>query len=131
MDPITPGIISNLITQAASVTGQRFFGGQIKITMPRAHELMSEPKALGSGFSYVVRGKLSRLPKGHKIWLLTKDENTGRVWPQSFEDARYYEETKIGKAESTEAEKAGSPSLQWWLPRRRRIISDIFRDSAN
>jgi hypothetical protein len=63
--------------------------------MPRAHELMSEPKTLGSGFSYVVRGKLGRLPKGHKIWLLTKDENTGRVWPQSFEDATYYEETKM------------------------------------
>jgi hypothetical protein len=31
MDPITPGIISNLITQAASIAGQRFFGGQIKI----------------------------------------------------------------------------------------------------
>jgi len=56
---------------------------------------MSEPKTLASGFSYVVRGKLSRLPKGHKIWCLTNDENTGRVWHQSFEDPRYYEETKM------------------------------------
>jgi hypothetical protein len=63
--------------------------------MPRAHEMMSEPKTLASGFSYIARGKLSRLPKGHQIWLLTKDENTGRVWPQSFEDPRYDEETKM------------------------------------
>lgn len=71
-----------------TVTGRR-----VQITIPRPGEVLTEPKELGRGFSYLVRGKLKSLPKEHAIWLLTQDERSGHVWPQGFYPVQFDERT--------------------------------------
>jgi len=99
MDPISPGVAGNAIWTGISNTPRAVFGGDIEITSPRTGEILSGQEALGDGFSYQVRGKLKRLPKGHEIWLLTQDESTGMLWPQGFFPVHFdsREKTWMGK----------------------------------
>jgi hypothetical protein len=55
------------------------FPYKIKIVSPRPQEPLSDPQPLGPGHSFVVRGTLKKLPKGHEIWVMTQDDVTGRV----------------------------------------------------
>lgn len=66
---------------------------KIQITVPRPGGVLTEPVPLWKGFSYIVRGRLKSLPKGHAIWLLTQDERSGEVWPQSFYPVQFNEQT--------------------------------------
>jgi hypothetical protein len=64
--------------------------GRIEITSPRPQEPLSDPKTpAGGSTSYAVRGKLKRLPLGHRIWLLVEDEKIKKVWPQGFAPVQY------------------------------------------
>jgi hypothetical protein len=83
--PILP-IIANLggkvAWSAATAWARQILGREIRITSPRPNELLHEdpkPLATGSGSSYVVRGTLKYLPKGHHIWLVTESERSGHV----------------------------------------------------
>ena len=40
-----------------------------------------------------MRGTLKRLPKDHKIWLLTQHEVDRRVWLQGFRAVKYHNDT--------------------------------------
>jgi hypothetical protein len=59
-------------------------GRQIQITSPTPQQTLEHPQPLGTGVSYEVRGRLKKLPRDHRIWLLCEDERSGRVWPQGF-----------------------------------------------
>jgi hypothetical protein len=56
----------------------------IKITYPRPGEILADGKPQGSGQKFPIRGTLKYLPKDHEVWILTKDDATGLVWPQGF-----------------------------------------------
>ncbi len=88
MDPVTPGIISNVTTNILGA-GLRKLWNPIRITQPRPQEVLSDPQLLGAGFSYAVKGTLRTLPKHHAIWVLTESESDGRVWPQGFFPVQY------------------------------------------
>ena len=69
-------------------TYRRWFGKQIAITYPRADDILSEPKPLGTGRTFPVRGTFKYLPKDHTVWLLIEDDQTAHVRPQNFEIIR-------------------------------------------
>ncbi len=77
-------------TPTSRINGQ---DDKIQITLPRPGEILSDPKPLGSSVSYPVRGRLTFLPEGHEIWLLTADERSRKFWPQSFEPVTFDERT--------------------------------------
>jgi hypothetical protein len=99
MDPISQGVAGNAIWTGISNAARTVFQGNIEITSPRTGEILSGQEPLASGFSYQVRGKLRRLPKGHEIWLMTQDESTGLLWPQGFFPVHFdsRERTWMGK----------------------------------
>src|SRR5262249_53854124 len=61
---------------------------KIQITPPVYGGFLEDPRHWSDGLSYVVRGRLSRLPGGHAIWLLNASSD-GRQWPQGFFSVRY------------------------------------------
>jgi hypothetical protein len=67
--------------------------GQIQITCPGPLQFLEDKQPLDEvRFSYVVRGKLKRLPsREHEIWLLTEDPS-GCVWPQGFSPVQFDEQ---------------------------------------
>jgi hypothetical protein len=84
---IVEGLTEGIWTTLSTSFG-RIWSSGIKITSPRPRETLGE-RAHGQVISYVVRGKLGRLPKGHAIWLLTQDETSGQVWPQGEEVVQF------------------------------------------
>jgi hypothetical protein len=60
---------------------------EIRITRPQQRakpETLQDPEPWeGKQSSFVVEGTLRRLPQDHEIWLLTRDEISGQVWPQT------------------------------------------------
>ena len=64
--------------------------GRIQITSPRSQGLLEDKQPFVEGkFSYLVRGKLKRLPTRHEIWLLTQDEGSETAWPQGFSAVQF------------------------------------------
>src|ERR1700678_352188 len=93
MTGIVEGVAAHAVWDGVQAFGRRALGRQIQITLPRHGEILSEPKPMGPNASYIVRGKLKRLPKGHKIWLLTADERSEQFWPQSFYPVQFDEQS--------------------------------------
>jgi hypothetical protein len=89
MDPITQGVAGNAVWAAITAVGRAIVPHKIKIISPRSQELLGGREPLGSGFSYEIRGTLKKLPKGHEIWIVTRDDSTGYVWPQGFSTVQY------------------------------------------
>jgi len=69
-----------------SQTPETTIENAIQITVPRPGEILSDPRPLGAGFSYLVRGRLRYLPEGHTIWLLTETDQSAQFRPQGFDD---------------------------------------------
>jgi len=61
---------------------------KIQITLPAPGGFLEYPQPMLDGCSYLVRGKLGRLPSNHTIWLLNQDPFGEHVWPQGFPDGR-------------------------------------------
>ncbi|WP_353064459.1 hypothetical protein RBB77_01690 [Tunturibacter psychrotolerans] len=89
MDPITQGVAGNAIWNALAAVVRAVRPHKIKIISPRPQEMLGGREPLGGGFSYAIRGTLKKLPKGHEIWVLTRDDSTGYVWPQGFSPVQY------------------------------------------
>ena len=89
MDPITTGIVSNGLWAGISTATRRLLRWQIKITHPRTGEMLQGAEPQGKVSTYPVRGTLRHLPKGHEIWLLTKDGGTGHIFPQGAVQVQY------------------------------------------
>jgi hypothetical protein len=89
MEPIVTGVVSNGIWALISAVTRRLLRWQIKITHPRAGKMLQRAEPQGKGFTDPVRGTLGRLPKGHRIWLLTQDGRTENVWPQGAVEVQY------------------------------------------
>jgi hypothetical protein len=86
---LAEGVASNALWYIFLESVRRMLGREIRITSPRPQQGLTNPKPLGPGFSYEVRGTLKHLPKNHEIWLLVKEESSQRVWPQGFERVQY------------------------------------------
>lgn len=94
MNGIVEGVAGNALWNGITAVGRRLLRRQIEITLPRHGEVLTDQNPLGPGaVSYIVRGKLRSLPKGHKIWLLTADERTEQFWPQTFYPVQFNEKT--------------------------------------
>ena len=63
----------------------RMGSGPIRITSPGEGQGLTGKVPDGESFTYLVRGKLKRLPKDSSIWLLVEDERTHCLWPQGAE----------------------------------------------
>jgi hypothetical protein len=99
MNGIVDGIAGNAIWSAINAAVRRGMGRQIEITSPRPLETLSDPEPLGAGVCFKIYGRLKRLSRYHKIWLLTQGDTTGDVWPQGFFPVQYDPErgTWVGK----------------------------------
>jgi hypothetical protein len=89
-----PGWVESLGLRAAWSAGAALVGLRgltIQITEPRHLEVLSDPKPSpgGNSTSYLVRGKLKHLPRGHQIWLLVENEKTKKLWPQGWASVKY------------------------------------------
>jgi Predicted nucleotide-binding protein containing TIR-like domain len=72
---------------------------KIQITSPTPGGFLEDPQPMADGLSYLVRGKLGRLPSNHTIWLLNQDQFSERVWPQGFSDGRVKYHPQTGEWE--------------------------------
>lgn len=86
---IAEGVASDVVVSTGRALIRRVFGTQIQIMLPLNGAFLEDQQPMGDSFSYVVRGKLKRLPRDHAIWLLNEDPLSGRVWPQGFFTVRY------------------------------------------
>ena len=69
-------------------------GLNIKISDPRPDNVLKDPRPFGSGWRFLIRGKLKKLPRDHEIWLLTQDARNNLIWPQGSEGVVYDSETQ-------------------------------------
>ncbi len=86
---IGEGVAGHAIWSGTMALVRQLTGRQIEIVDPRPQAALKDPKPLGQGISYRVRGKLRRLTKDHRIWLLIENERTGEIWPQGFQAVQY------------------------------------------
>lgn len=93
MGGVVEGVASNAAWAFVRAGYRKLTRGQISITSPRAGENLKDPKPLGTSTSYIVRGKLSRLPKDHRIWLLIETQRTADIWPQGFQAVQHDPQT--------------------------------------
>jgi hypothetical protein len=73
---------------------RRASGAQIRITSPAINGTLENGRQLGGGWFYEVRGTLRRLPKGHRIWLVTQNENKFEFFPQGAHPVKYNPATR-------------------------------------
>lgn len=78
---------------ALSALARYIIGRQIQIMSPAPQQTLEHRQFLGAGFSYEIRGRLKKLPRDHRIWLLREDERSGRVWPQGFSPVQFNPDT--------------------------------------
>jgi hypothetical protein len=75
---------------AVTAWARSVIGRQIEITSPAPQQTLEHRQPLGAEFSsYEVRGRLKKLPRDHRIWLLREDERSGVVWPQGFSPVQF------------------------------------------
>ena len=81
---ILEGMFSRALWEAGKASVNTLLGNQIKITLPGNDGILSQPEDFYGAKAYIVRGTLKRLPKNHRIWLLTEDYAGGPIRPHGF-----------------------------------------------
>jgi hypothetical protein len=88
---VVEGVAGNAIWNSVMNAWQWLTGSHIEITEPQPQAILKDPKPLpNGGQSYRAKGRIKRLPKGHKIWLLIEHDGVpDKIWPQSFSSVQY------------------------------------------
>lgn len=85
MDMVPKALEGTVLAFLQNITGQK-----IEITSPRPSEALRYPENFGSNLIVCeVRGKLKKLPNGHRVWLLIQDPIYDKAWPQGFQPVIY------------------------------------------
>jgi hypothetical protein len=77
---LTYALLRRRVSGGSDATGLN----AIKIAHPGPGEVLTDGQPMGSGRKFPIRGTLKSLPNEHDVWILTKDDATGQVWPQGF-----------------------------------------------
>ena len=91
--PVLVLITASILTGIGEILRRRFprlspwlWRRNIQITTPRTGDILLDQKPHGPKFSYHVKGTFNNLPSDCKIWILTENLSSRKVWPQSPND---------------------------------------------
>lgn len=88
---IKEGFLVRALWEGGKAGMHRLLGNGIKIVIPGSDGLLSQPEDFYGGKAYIVRGTLKRLPKDHRIWLLTEEYAGAPIRPHGFFPVIYNE----------------------------------------